>query len=57
MLVEFYSPQCSHCNVMAPIYSDAAMELRLHNPPYLVAKVDILENQELKERFDIHGYP
>ena len=57
ILVEFYSPLCGHCTTMAPIYSDAAMELRLNTPPYQVAKVDITANPELKDRFDITSYP
>jgi protein disulfide-isomerase A1 len=57
ILVEFYAPWCGHCQQLAPEYSAAAKTLAEANPPQYLAKVDVIENKELGERFGIDGFP
>jgi len=52
--IEFYSPACVHCSLLAPTWEELAVELKETNP---VAKVDITRNPLLKKRFNIRSYP
>jgi protein disulfide-isomerase A1 len=57
ILVEFYAPWCGHCKKLVPEYISAAEKLAKKSPPQYVAKVDVTENKELGERFEIKGFP
>ena len=54
VVVEFWSPNCSHCKKMAPVVDALAREFagRL-----VVAKVNILENVVKPEEFGVTGLP
>jgi protein disulfide-isomerase A1 len=57
ILVEFYAPWCGHCKKLAPEFVSAAADLVKFDPPQYLAKVDVTENKELGERFEIKGFP
>ena len=53
----FLSHRCGHCKRLAPEYERAATELRAHDPPIPLAKVDATEEADLATEYDIGGYP
>ncbi|OUM57071.1 hypothetical protein PIROE2DRAFT_18049 [Piromyces sp. E2] len=53
----FYSPSCPHCKDLAPLYKDAAKEVREKNVRVVVAEVDCSENQEICQKENITKYP
>ncbi|GAB1599379.1 protein disulfide-isomerase A4-like [Argonauta hians] len=57
VLVEFYAPWCGHCKHLAPVYSEAAKQLKSTTPSVLLGKVDSTVETELSNRFDVNGYP
>lgn len=60
MVIEFYSPYCSHCRVMAPKYQKVATSLAAV-PEIIVARMDMTQNKIPSEgqgaEFDVHGFP
>lgn len=58
-LVNFMSPGCGHCNRLQPIWEDLAHELgtEYKDSGIINAKVNLIENIELRKRFDINAYP
>jgi len=58
-LVNFMSPGCYHCNQLAPIWDDLAHELgtEYKDLGIINAKVNLIENIELRKRFDINAFP
>ncbi|XP_048378244.1 protein disulfide-isomerase A4 [Stegostoma tigrinum] len=57
VLIEFHAPWCEHCKQFAAAYEKIASELKEHDPPIHVAKVDGSSQSGLGMRFDIGIYP
>ncbi|XP_022990618.1 protein disulfide-isomerase-like [Cucurbita maxima] len=59
IVVEFYAPWCGHCMKLAPEYEKAASILSSHDPPIVLAKIDVNEesNRGLAGQFEIRGFP
>jgi protein disulfide-isomerase A1 len=58
ILVEFYAPWCGHCKKLAPEYKKAATKLMDEtNGRARLGMVDVTEEKELAERYDIKGFP
>lgn len=56
VLVEFYEPECGHCETMEPDFYVAASTLEFEEDIVFV-RVDTAESPELKKRFEIEGHP
>lgn len=54
LLVDFYSPTCGPCLMMAPAFAEAAEQLFPH---VRLAKVDTSAEQQLAGRFGIRAVP
>lgn len=53
MLVEFYSKTCGPCKMLAFVLRDIDKTL----PDFKMYTIDYDENQELKERLGVKGFP
>ena len=53
MLVEFYSKTCGPCKMLAFVLRDIDKTL----PDFKMYTIDFDENQELKERLGVKGFP
>mmetsp|Transcript_31281 Transcript_31281/g.43354 ORF Transcript_31281/g.43354 Transcript_31281/m.43354 type:complete len:269 (+) Transcript_31281:133-939(+) len=56
VLVEFYAPWCIHCKRLAPVYELVAHAFQ-REKRVLVAKLDAIQHTEIKEHFDVGGFP
>jgi len=54
-LIEFYSPYCSHCKQLIPVYNDLASRART-DPSIVIAKMDATANTVPKP-FESRGFP
>ncbi|KAK5865759.1 hypothetical protein PBY51_020003 [Eleginops maclovinus] len=58
LLVEFYAPWCGHCKKLEPVYAEAAGKLKEQEEEGIrLAKVDVIEEKELGEEFEIGSFP
>jgi thioredoxin 1 len=53
MLVEFYSKTCGPCKMLAFVLRDIDKTM----PDFKMYTIDFDENQELKERLEVKGFP
>ena len=53
VLIDFYADWCGPCRMVSPLVDQIAEE----NPQYLVAKVNIDEEPELAQAFDVISIP
>lgn len=54
VVVDFWAPWCTPCNIMGPIIRDLAEE---SDGKFIVGKVNIDKEDELSERFSIMSIP
>lgn len=57
VLVEFWSPQCPHCMMIAPVYNELSEE---YGDKLKFAKLNVIESQENRElavRYGVMGTP
>lgn len=57
VIVKYYSPSCPHCKDLAPLYKDAAKDVREKNVRVVVAEVDCSSNQDICQKEKITRYP
>jgi protein disulfide-isomerase A1 len=57
VIVKYYSPSCPHCKDLAPLYKDAAKDVREKNVRVVVAEVDCSENKDICQKEKITRYP
>ncbi|KAL3066680.1 hypothetical protein OYC64_016594 [Pagothenia borchgrevinki] len=59
LLVEFYAPWCGHCKKLEPVYAEAAGKLKEEEEAagIRLAKVDVIEEKELGDEFEIGSFP
>ncbi|XP_077600193.1 protein disulfide-isomerase A3-like [Stigmatopora nigra] len=55
VLVLFYSPSCSHCKKMEPVYADLAEKLSA-DANMVVAKMNAVDN-DVPQVYNVQGYP
>lgn len=55
VLVEFYSPYCSHCKALIPLYNELASRAR-EESSLVIAKMDATSNS-LPKPFESRGFP
>ena len=53
VLLDFYAPWCGPCRVVVPLVEQIAME----RPDIKVGKINISEEEELADKFDIRSIP
>ncbi|KAI3865417.1 hypothetical protein MKW92_018197 [Papaver armeniacum] len=56
VLLEFYAPWCGHCQKLAPILEEVALEFQ-SDPDVIIAKLDATANDFPTDQFDVKGYP
>lgn len=57
ILIKFYSPACSHCQHLAPIYEAAATIVAQSDCEVQMAEIDVTTQRQSAEKYEIHAYP
>ena len=52
-LIDFYAVWCGPCKMMSPVVDEIAEE----NPDIVVGKIDVDENDDLAERYQVMSIP
>lgn len=52
-LIDFYAVWCGPCKMMSPVVDQIAEE----NPDIVVGKIDVDENEELAEKYEVMSIP
>ncbi|KAM3142706.1 hypothetical protein pb186bvf_005090 [Paramecium bursaria] len=55
LMIDFYATWCSHCIELAPIYSQAAKQVRTTNIQF--AKIDCPSFQDICHRYGVRAFP
>jgi thioredoxin 1 len=55
VLVDFFAPWCGPCKMMSPIIEELAQEYKNQN--IKIGKVNVDNNQEIAEKYNIMGVP
>ena len=53
VLLDFYAVWCGPCQMVSPLVDNIAEE----NPQYLVGKINVDEEQQLAQMFDVENIP
>ena len=53
VLVDFYAVWCGPCKIMSPVVDEIAEE----NADIVVGKIDVDENEELAEKYEVMSIP
>lgn len=53
VLLDFYAVWCGPCQMVSPLVDNIAEE----NPQYLVGKINVDEEQQLAQMFDVESIP
>ncbi|KAE8682207.1 Protein disulfide-isomerase [Hibiscus syriacus] len=56
VLLEFYAPWCGHCQKLAPILDEVAVQYE-NDAKVLIAKLDATANDIENPNFDVKGFP
>lgn len=57
-MVKFYTPKCTHCQTISPVFEDAAKRLKEKNVMMFELNcAENYENNDLCRNHDIQGYP
>ncbi len=57
VFVEYYSSTCGHCVKFAPDYEQLATKLKAENSQFLIAAVDLSQEEALQEQVGVSGFP
>ena len=51
------APWCGHCKQLEPIYAEVAGKLKSEESEMRLAKVNVIEEKELADEFNIESFP
>ena len=57
VFVEYYSPTCGHCVQFAPEYEKLAEKFNASDSKYVIAAVNMVQEQAINSWVSINGYP